>query len=209
MTGTERENTVRYDLKTAADRRELDAAPVLRVAEYRWLEGYAPTVTAQAVLVRNEGFYIRMICLENHPKIVYTVPDSPVCRDSCMEVFVNFAPERDSRYLNLEANALGTLHCKVGAGRRDRRALRDMGVPMPQVSPQIREGEWRLEFFIPMRCVEAVYGPCAFEKGSLIRANFYKCGDDTDRPHYGMWSPVDSPVPDFHRPEFFGELIIV
>ena len=41
-----------------------------------------------------------------------------------------------------------------------------------------------------------------------IRANFYKCGDKTAHPHYLSWSPIDTPKPDFHRPEFFGELIL-
>ena len=45
--------------------------------------------------------------------------------------------------------------------------------------------------------------------GKLIRANFYKCGDDTAYPHYGMWRPFQSDKPDFHRPEEFGEIWLV
>ena len=41
-----------------------------------------------------------------------------------------------------------------------------------------------------------------------IRANFYKCGDKTAHPHYLSWSPIDTPKPDFHRPDFFGELLL-
>ncbi|MFA5695554.1 MAG: carbohydrate-binding family 9-like protein, partial [Proteiniphilum sp.] len=39
-----------------------------------------------------------------------------------------------------------------------------------------------------------------------IRANFYKCGDETAEPHYISWSPIDLPAPDFHAPQFFGLL---
>jgi hypothetical protein len=39
-----------------------------------------------------------------------------------------------------------------------------------------------------------------------IRANFYKCGDSTAVPHYLSWSHIATETPDFHRPEFFGEL---
>ncbi len=38
------------------------------------------------------------------------------------------------------------------------------------------------------------------------RANFYKCGDETEFPHYGAWSLRDG-GPDFHRPEFFGSIV--
>jgi hypothetical protein len=42
--------------------------------------------------------------------------------------------------------------------------------------------------------------------GKKIKANFYKCGDKTEEPHYLSWSPIDTPEPDFHVPSFFGLL---
>ena len=41
-----------------------------------------------------------------------------------------------------------------------------------------------------------------------VRGNFYKCGDKTAHPHFVSWNPVGTPSPDFHRPEFFGELLL-
>lgn len=43
--------------------------------------------------------------------------------------------------------------------------------------------------------------------GQRAAGNFYKCGDETEFPHYGAWSPVRTLSPDFHRPEFFGTLV--
>jgi hypothetical protein len=37
----------------------------------------------------------------------------------------------------------------------------------------------------------------------LVRANFYKCGDDCDIPHYLAFSPVTTLPPGFHNPECF------
>lgn len=40
--------------------------------------------------------------------------------------------------------------------------------------------------------------------GLTMRGNFYKCGDRTEKAHYGMWRAYDRavvPKPDFHRPE--------
>jgi hypothetical protein len=42
-----------------------------------------------------------------------------------------------------------------------------------------------------------------------ITGNFYKCGDETEYPHFGCWNLIASPVPDFHRPEYFGEIVLV
>jgi hypothetical protein len=41
-----------------------------------------------------------------------------------------------------------------------------------------------------------------------LRANFYKWGDGTSVPHYLTWSHIVTETPDFHRPEFFGELFL-
>jgi len=43
--------------------------------------------------------------------------------------------------------------------------------------------------------------------GKTMRANFYKCGDKLQTPHFLSWAPIDLPKPKFHCPEFFGELV--
>jgi hypothetical protein len=42
-----------------------------------------------------------------------------------------------------------------------------------------------------------------------LKGNFYKCGEDMTPQHYGSWNPVTAKEPDFHRPECFGDLVIV
>ncbi len=41
---------------------------------------------------------------------------------------------------------------------------------------------------------------------SLLKANFYKCGDELQTPHFLSWNPIEIEKPDFHRPDFFGTL---
>lgn len=199
---------MRYDVLTVPGRAGIGRVPRLAVSDYRWLKGYEPAVTAAVAYVKDEGFVIRMECMESEPKAVYTQPDDPVCRDSCMECFINFDPDRSENYVNLEANALGTLHCKFGPGRGGRKPLKDMGVAMPELTAHRAEDRWSLEFFFPLSCIRALYGRDSFSAGDRLLANFYKCGDETAAPHFGMWSGVDTPEPDFHRSEFFGELYI-
>ena len=45
-------------------------------------------------------------------------------------------------------------------------------------------------------------------KPEKLLGNFYKCGDATEMPHYLSWNPIQTERPDFHRPEFFGELYL-
>ena len=42
--------------------------------------------------------------------------------------------------------------------------------------------------------------------GKTVRANFYKCGDKLQTPHFLSWNPIGLEKPNFHCPEFFGTL---
>lgn len=199
---------MKYEMPMVKSREEIASAPMLHVSNYLWVEGYAPEVTAQGVYVEGEGFFLKMLCLEKNPKAVYTEQDSPVHKDSCMEFFANFSPETDDRYINFETNANGALHCKLGPGRGNRTPLRSLPIPQPELCARMEENCWSIELFVPLSCIAAIYGRTGYKSGDVIKANFYKCGDETATPHYGAWSYIDLPQPDFHRPEFFGEIEI-
>jgi hypothetical protein len=62
--------------------------------------------------------------------------------------------------------------------------------------------EWELTVKIPLR----IMGINPNNLPEKIIGNFYKCADGTDSKHYVTWSPVKTDIPDFHRPEFFGDL---
>ena len=42
--------------------------------------------------------------------------------------------------------------------------------------------------------------------GLEATGNLYKCGDHLTVPHYVTWNRIESPAPDYHRPEQFGRL---
>ncbi len=128
--------------------------------------------------------------------------------DSCVEFFVE-DPD-GSVYYNFEINALGKVLACAGPDRSHR-------TPRPEdemkaiarfasVSKVDTEKEglqnWRVCIIIPFELI----GIDPENLPKKIRANFYKCGDKTAHPHYVSWAPINTPQPDFHRPEFFGEL---
>ena len=130
--------------------------------------------------------------------------------DSCVEVFIKDPEKAD--YYNFEINALGKVLACYGPVRegRTRRPQEQMKKILRfahlEGGPLDKEGvqTWRVGVVIPFELI-------GVDTGNLphsIRANFYKCGDKTAHPHYLSWSPIDTPKPDFHRPEFFGELLL-
>ena len=143
-------------------------------------------------------------------KAVYTKDHSPVHEDSCVEFFC--MPEGADKYTNFEFNCIGTCSASSRKGRSE-----DV-VPFPaedMVSilryPSMghrafkeMEGmfEWELTVKIPLKLMN-------LDPDNLpekIRGNFYKCADDTDSMHFLSWAPINTESPDFHRPEYFGEL---
>ncbi len=191
------------------------AVPAARIDTYRWLGGgYEPRAEARLVFLPGYGFALRMNCAESNPRAVYGGYNEPVYTDSCMEFFAAWAvghDPRDGRYMNMEMNARGTLLSCLGADRHARTPVRDItGGALPDVRGEILPESWSVTAGIPAALLGQVYGidPAVFAPGYAFRGNFYKCGDSTAVPHYGMWNPVGTDKPDFHRPEYFGDFVI-
>ena len=151
----------------------------------------------------SENLYVRLSAQEENIRAEYTSPLSPVWEDSCLEFFFSF----DGRsYVNLEANAKGALRAAYGPDRNKRRFLREMEVPLPTAEAVEAEEGWELRLRLPLGLIPALWSVEA-RPGLTFTGNFYSCGDATPAPHYAAWSPVETQTPDFHRSEFFGELI--
>ena len=130
--------------------------------------------------------------------------------DSCVELFVE-NPD-GGEYYNFEINPLGKVLAARGAGREGR--VKRPAEEMEQIlriaryeGPQEYAGgiwDWRVTVVIPFELL----GVDPEKLPEKLRANIYKCGDMTAHPHFLSWSPIGTPSPDFHRPEYFGELIL-
>lgn len=187
--------------------------PVARIDNYKWLDGYTPEAMAQLAYIEGDGFVLRMQCAEKSPLCRFRQYGDPVYTDSCLEFFADYTG--DGRYVNMEMNACGTLLSCVGAGRGNRTPIKELcDDQIFPVSSRIDNDTWTVTALIPLTMLADIYGIPTAEfaeklvSGYTFHGNFYKCGDETPIPHYGMWSPVGTENPDFHRPEFFGELVL-
>jgi hypothetical protein len=133
-----------------------------------------------------------------------------VYTDSCMELFLMPDPGNSNNYFNWEFNPTGAMYLSLGTCRFDRLDIHpDDYRELFQVRTMTHAGGWRLAYRIPLSFVRRFFPSLEWRAGHTMRGNFYKCGDKTARPHFGCWSPIDLPEPDFHCPDFFGTLELV
>lgn len=190
-----------------------DTVPIAPVDTYLWLTGYAPATAAQLVYVDGEGFVLRMTCEEAAPRAVYTDDNDPVYTDSCLEFFAAW-DNTSGAYVNMEMNARGTLLSCIGPDRYHRTPVKDTCGRTFNVRGEILDDVWTVTASIPLSILAELYRTdtaslaARMVPGYTFRGNFYKCGDKTDMPHYGMWNPVGTPDPDFHAPAYFGTLVL-
>lgn len=150
-----------------------------------------------------EGLTVQLRSRQAHPRCEVSACGGAICTDDCLEFFLTPFPEK-GLYLNMEVNARGIYHLGLGTGRHGRAVFQSPAEDVT-VNP-VREGEfWGADVFFARDFFLRWFG--GYPQGPM-KGNFYKCGDHTASPHWGMWTPYDSlPEPDFHRPELFGDII--
>lgn len=175
---------------------------------YPWdINGYKP-YTEYELCMDEEGFLMHITVQERDPRRVETEHQRDVHKDSCVEWFVNFMPEICDRYFNFEVNANGAMHVAFRKGRYDSALLTEEDIDSLDIRTEISAETWEVRYHVPFALIQKYIPQYHYEKGMHIRTNFYKCGDETEFPHYGIWTEYPLEVPDFHRPEYFGELVL-
>lgn len=135
-----------------------------------------------------------------------------VCEDSCVEFFCTNLQE--DKYLNFEFNRIGVCNASKRRSRHedvhrftDEERARILRAYTPRNNdPLIHEKtRYRLTIGIPLDFLD-ITGYTTFP--ITIHGNFYKCADLSVRKHLQSWNPIDLPEPNFHCPEFFGEIVL-
>jgi len=173
---------------------------------YPW-EGYqqnAP-VTNFYMLYDENGIGMKFFTNETNPVGNAVGMNTDVYTDSCVEIFLNANPKATDKYLNFELSVTGYMHLGLGSGRFDRE-LQYIDFSMLKIETRILEENkgWEAKFYIPFSLLKEYYP----EISSVWSGNFQKLCEDTDVPHLGCWNLIGTEKPDFHRPEFFGEITL-
>ena len=175
---------------------------------YPWdKNGYKPDVIFE--LGQNEtGFIMNIVSVESDPKREKTEHLQFVHEDSCVEWFVNFMPEKCDRYFNFEVNANGMMNVSFCKDRYGKQNLSLEDISSLKINTAIYEKYWTVSYRVPFELIQKYIPEYQYNDGMKIHTNFYKCGDKTKLPHYGVWNHIPLEKPDFHQPNFFGEVIL-
>lgn len=199
-----------YKIKFFEKIPDLSQLEFVSLSNHLWSEDYPCFFASRASVsaVKNSGLYVVMISDEPCYKAVYTKRDEPIYKDSCLEFFCRpFAD--DTRYFNFEINPNGAYLSEIGSSRGDRKFIKELTDAEPSVEVLSVSDGWGVSLFIPEQLISEAFGKeFSMDKTEYLSVNFYKCGEETDSPHFSSAFFVDTPAPDFHRPEYFGKLHI-
>jgi hypothetical protein len=167
-----------------------------------------PPKTEFLMCYSDSMIYLKYKVSEKSIRASHTTINAPVYEDSCVEFFIKFG--NDQAYYNFEFNCIGIP--LAGYGKDKERALLPFEVvEMIQRKSVIRNNQtssdinWELTIGIPFQVF--TNNQVDSLQGKTCTGNFYKCGDCLDNPHYLAWNYVQSEVPNFHLPQYFGQLL--
>lgn len=170
---------------------------------------YAPEA-AFRVAATPDGLLIHYRVGERTVRARYGADNQRQWTDSCVECFI--IPFADDTYYNIECNCIGRILFCAGPGRHDREPAPAAALAMVKrwaslgtepFEERREQTAWQVALAVPYA---AFFKHPGQQPAPVLRANFYKCGDELQTPHFLSWQPIPIAAPDFHRPEFFAPI---
>ena len=170
--------------------------------------------TAIKLCANSKGLFIHIVAEDRYSSSEQIeLNHMLICEDSCVEFFFSPSGILGSNYINLEVNCCGTMHIAYGSNRENRQFMSQDIAKNIQCQPSIsslkkqessEDTQWVVDIYLPFSAIEMLTG----EKVNPNKwfANFYRCGGKTE-PQYASWQNIPTTTPDFHQPDYFGELI--
>ena len=189
----------------------LVGVPTETVACNNWAADYpyAPQVTFAAAH-NGECLFLSFDVHEACTAALVTEDNGPVWTDSAVECFLSFD---ESGYYNFEFSCIGKAllgfrKTKPDARHADaavmRTILRHSSLGETCFAERRGDNHWQLQVAIPVTAFLA--HRLTSLDGLRARMNVYKCGDNLSQPHFLSWQPIHTDKPNFHVPQFFGEV---
>jgi hypothetical protein len=176
--------------------------------EHRW--GNAAPVSAGASVDISEDLVTVDFAVKEAPSCFCQSKEQDgeaVWQDSCVEVFLK--TPRGEEYINLEFNSKGACYGARGKNRQNRTEFSksEYAQIIRRPSGLFEDGKfyrWMLSVEIPSSLLGAGIRDL---RNIELEGNLYKCADLAAEPHWLTAFPINTPEPDFHRPEFFSPFI--
>ena len=171
-------------------------------ANLNWKANQKTEVPSVEVKLKYQNAFLNVHFEVLEPKNCYRAEirqdNESVYSDSCAEIFFVCGES----YRNFEFNSLGFCLSAIGKDRFSRTNLTPEEYRKIErksfVEIQGTEVFWTLDVKIPNTF---------FDTARPLLGNIYKCADKAITPHYLSLFEIQTKKPDFHRPEFFKELL--
>ena len=164
--------------------------------------------TAVRIAYDVEALRLRFDCDDRDIWATHARRDAPLWEEEVVELFIAPGEDDPSDYVEIEVNPKGAIFdARVSnpEGRRDSMrvdsAWNAAGLVAEVSRPSPRS--WRAEIVVPWSDL------CEGEPPRVWRANFFRIERPRDGdPEFSCWSPTLTDPPDFHKPAFFGRLVL-
>lgn len=197
-----------YTIKKTENGNKIDwsSIPALMIEEVAWNKPAGGIKSWAQLCYDAENLYVRLSAKEASIVANRSEPLDFPNYDSCLEFFLSPVAE-DSRYFNFECNPNGLMFQGLGHGVSDLVRF----IPLfPNIFPKVTRTTdgWNVTYAITKAYITEFFPGFSFQSGTVMHANFYKCGDECPTPHYYSWNPMTNETPNFHYPPDFGKLIL-
>lgn len=187
----------------------MDTLKPYDMVEQPWEKFKTTNKASFTITYDTDNLFLKYYVKERHLKAAVRDINSAVHEDNCVEFFVSFGTDH---YYNLEFNCLGSVKFGYGKNRNGRTLFSEEIINKIKMQLTIAANKgtkedylnWELMVVIPKEVF--VFSSIKQFVGQKCNANFYKCGSELPDKHYLTWNMVRTEFPDFHKPEFFGEL---
>ncbi|WP_411966176.1 carbohydrate-binding family 9-like protein [Haloferax sp. YSMS24] len=188
--------------------------------EFTWYElGPKPMTTGKA-LYDEDALYLWFDVEDQHISAEVTSLNGPTYQDSSVEFFAQPSPKSNGKYFNFEVNCCGQF--KLGwqePGWDERGVGRDLISPelaeyitlSTSISgttkePSSDDESWWIAVKLPFDVLRSFTGlDITPSKGTTWRGNFCRSGVES-ASQKGTWNPIETEVPMYHTPNYFGRL---
>lgn len=192
-----------------------ERARVAQIDTYPWDSGRKRESATVRALYDAYAIYLQFHVKDSNIAATTTKLNGPVYEDSAVEWFASPLGAND-QYFNFEINCVGTVHLGWGPNRSDRTLVSptaadhiQIGAAEPGPTRESRpdDSSWWLTVALPFVTLCDLSGlAVAPSPGVTWQGNFQRLGTKSE---FAVWSHIDAPKPDFHRPAEFDSIRFV
>ena len=187
---------------------------VFEIKNAQWNTGDERPETSCEISYDKDNYYLHFTTNETNLRSEVKEHNKAVCKDSCVEIFMQFTPDITQNYINFEVNCLGYMLaglCLCDSDYKVKMCKNYLDVSEIEsfdIKPQIHDDGWEISFKIPVSVIKKYFPEYRHERGSKIRANIYKYSAFKDPTHLISFNKILDEDISFHKPKYFADFYL-